>query len=128
MNQNQNESKKAENEEAVNKAIKMVVLNSAIGIFFKLPVCIMPLINVYAEFYFKNPLYKYNHPHFGEFYSMLFDTEFYSLIQDVSSFFFSLSLSIQLFIYKRFDKKFRTGFDRIKDLLFLSVKIIFKKS
>ena len=32
LNQKQNETKKAESEEAVNKAIKMVVLNSAIGI------------------------------------------------------------------------------------------------
>ena len=54
LNQKQNESKKVENEEVVNKAIKMVVLNSAIGIFLKLPVCIIPLLNVYAQFYFKN--------------------------------------------------------------------------
>ena len=53
INQNQNEKKKAENEEAVNKAIKMVVLNSVIGIFFKLPVCFIPLLNVYAKFYYK---------------------------------------------------------------------------
>ena len=50
---NQNKTtKNAEYEEAVNKAIRMVVLNSAIGILFKLTVSIIPIINVVAEFYF----------------------------------------------------------------------------
>ena len=58
-------------------------------------------------------LYKYDHPHFGEFLSMLVDSGFYDLIQDVSHFLFILSLAIQMFIYKRFDKKFRTGYERL---------------
>ena len=50
---NQNKTtKNSEYEEAVNKAIRMVVLNSAIGILFKLSVSIIPIINVVAEFYF----------------------------------------------------------------------------
>ena len=50
---NQNKTtKNAEYEEAVNKAIRMVVQNSAIGILFKLTVSIIPIINVVAEFYF----------------------------------------------------------------------------
>ena len=66
MNQKQDETKKAENEEVVNKAIKMVVLNTAIGIFFKLPAIIIPILKVYAEFYF-NPAYKnlYYKTYFG---------------------------------------------------------------
>ena len=114
LNQKQNESKKAENEEAVNKAIKMVLLNSAIGIFFKLPVCFIPLLNVYAQFYFQNIVYKLNHPQFAEFYSMLFDSQFYVLVQDMSRFFYTMSLSSHLFIYKHFDKKFRTGYEKFK--------------
>ena len=114
MNQKQNESKKAENDEAVNRAIKMVVLNSTIAIFFKLPVCFIPLLNVYAQFYFQNVVYKLHHPQFGEFYSMLFDTQFYALVQDMSHFFFTLSLSLQLFVYKHFDRKFRTGYEKLR--------------
>ena len=68
--QNQNQNKKAENEEAVNKAIKMVVLNSAIGIFFKLPVLLIPLLNLVAQFYYKSASYKLYHPSFAMFYSM----------------------------------------------------------
>ena len=125
---NQQKKQSSESEEAVNKAIKMVVLNSLIGIFFKIPVCIIPLINVYAEFYYKNYLvsfklrltsYQINHPRFGEFYSMFKDTGFYELIQDLSYSLFTLSLAIQIFIYNHFDKKFRTAFDRIKENVYI---------
>ena len=114
LNQKQNESKKVENEEVVNKAIKMVVLNSAIGIFLKLPVCIIPLLNVYAQFYFKNNGFEnIINPYFGEFYSILIETESYFLIQDISHLFYMISLSIQLFTYKHFDKKFRTAYEKL---------------
>ena len=123
MNKTQNQNKKAENEEAVKKAIKMVVLNSSIGILFKLPVCIIPLINMFAKFYYKNKSSKYSHPSFHIFYtSMLIDCGFSTLIQDMSHLFFTLSLSIQMFIYNRFDKKFRTGYDRLKDKAKLKIK------
>ena len=112
MNQKLNDIKKAENENAENKAIKMVVLNSVIGIFFKLPASFIPLLNVVAEFYYKDKMNKYNHPEFGEFYSMLHNTELYSVIQDISYFLYTFSLSIQIFIYIRFDKKFQAGFER----------------
>ena len=116
MNQKQNESKTTECEEAVNKAIKMVVLNSAIGIFFKFPVCFIPLLNVYADD--KNIDHNLN---FSEFFHYLLDSEFYSLIQDMSYFLFTLSLSIQMFIYYRFDKKMMTGYQRIMDKTLKSI-------
>ena len=119
MNQNlNNESKKAENEEAVNKAIKMVILNSSIGIFFKLPVFFIPLLNIWAQFHFKDFNYFKIHTSFGRFYLILLDSGFYFLIQDMSNFFFTFSLSIQMFIYKRFDKKFNLGYERLKDQVF----------
>ena len=123
LNQNlKNENKKAENEEAVNKAIKMVVLNSLIGIFFKLPVFFIPLVNICAQFHFNNWDYYQSHTSFGSFYTILLDSGFYFLIQDMSKFFFTLSLAIQMFIYKRFDKKFNLGYERLKDQLFAYLK------
>jgi hypothetical protein len=120
---NQNKTtKNAEYEEAVNKAIRMVVLNSAIGILFKLPVSIIPIINVVAEFYFKNILSLFLHPGFHEFYLMMYNTGLNILIQDLSGLLYTFSLSIQMFIYKRFDKKFQTGFDRLKEKAFNYVK------
>ena len=62
----------------------MVVLNSTIGIFFKLPVCIIPLINVCADFNYKAArpsAFDYVPPGFGEFYTMFVKTELYGLIQ-----------------------------------------------
>ena len=71
---------------------------------------------------------QYNHPNFGEFYSMLQYTELYSFIQIISYFLYTLSLSIQIFIYNRFDKKFQTGFERLRDNAFVYIKNLFKKS
>ena len=123
LNQKQNVSKTTECEEIVNKAIKMVVLNSVIGIFFKLPVSFLPLLNVFADFFFKKLESYYL---FIEFYSALIDSGFYALIQDMSHFFFTLALSIQLFIYYRFDKKFLIGYQRLKDKAFIYIKNRFK--
>lgn len=119
MNQNlKTENKKAENEEAVNKAIKMVVLNSSIGILFKLPVFFIPLLNICAQFHFKDYNYFRSHTSFGIFYTNLLDSGFYFLIQDMSKLFFTFSLAIQIFIYKRFDKKFNLGYERLKEQFF----------
>ena len=128
MNQKQNDAKKAENENVVNKAIKMVVLNSTIGIFFKLPASFIPLLNIIAKFYYKDEMNLFNHPNFAEFYSMLQDTELISVIQDISYFLYTFSLSIQIFIYNGFDKKFQTGFERLREKAFKYFKNLFKRS
>ena len=123
MNQNQNQNKtKSENEEAVNKAIKMVVLNSTIGICFKLPVCFIPILNFSAQFYY-NGLNGINY--FDYIYSILFDSGLMFLIQDITHLFFTVSLSIQLFIYNRFDKKFRTSYERLKQKVLFKIKNFF---
>ena len=102
-----------ENDDAMNKAIKMVVINTAIGLLFKMPVSFIPVINVYAEFYYKNFNDRYTRPAFGRFYLYLFDNGFYGQISDLTDFLFIVSISIQPFIYKRFDKKIQTAFDRL---------------
>ena len=117
-----------ENEDPVNKAIKMVVLNSLIGIFFKLPVCISPLINLYAKFYYKSKSYRTIQFNFNDFFTYIMDSGFFTLFDAVSQLLFALSLSIQMFIYKRFDKKFRTGYDRIKDNCISDIKKRFSSS
>ena len=113
-NKSKLESTQKENEDAENKAIQMVVINTAIGLLFKMPVSIIPIINVYAEFYFKKSENVSSHPAFGQFYSSLFHNGFYSQISDLADFLFVISISIQFFIYIRFDKKFQTAFDRLK--------------
>ena len=109
------ESTKRENDEAMKKAIRMVVINTSIGLLFKMPLSVIPILNVYAEFYYKRLEKRYIHPGFGRFYSSLFFNGFYGQISDLADFLFILSISIQPFIYKRFDRKIQTGFDRLID-------------
>ena len=113
-NKSKLESVRKENQDAENKAIQMVVINTAIGILFKMPVSFIPIINVYAEFYYKNYNNQFKQPEFGQFYSSLFQNGFYSQISDLADLFFVISISIQLFIYKRFDKKIQIALDRLK--------------
>lgn len=59
---NQNEEKKkkqkTENEEAVNKAIKMVVVDTSIGLLFKMPLLVMPVvIDLYTYYYYYYSLF-----------------------------------------------------------------------
>ena len=108
------ESAQKENQDIIKKAIQMVVINTAIGLLFKMPISFIPIINVYAEFYYKKLYNQKSHPTFGKFYSSLFQNGFYSQITDFADLLFIISISIQLFIYKRFDKKMQTAFDRLK--------------
>lgn len=94
-------------DDIMNKNIKMVVLNTAIGLFFKLPLSFLPIVNAYAQFYYKDPHFRYEKPSFDKFYSYLFESGFYSLIQVFSNLLYLISLSIQFFVYNKFDTKFK---------------------
>lgn len=87
-----------DNEDAVNKVIKMVILNTAISVLFRLPIAFIPLVNVVAEFYYKKYENLFFHPKFGEFYLFILDSGFYDLILDCSdSYFYSLYFSNYLY-------------------------------
>ena len=104
------EAKKKENKDAIDKLIHMVVINTALGVLFKLPSSFIPLDNLYATFYYRSYKNLFIAPVFGEFYSYLMDTGFYSLINDICEFLYIVSIAILFFIYKRFDKKFQEGY------------------
>lgn len=114
MSQKNVEDKRKEYEMAVQKAVKMVVINTAVGLIFKLPISIPPFINTYAEFYYKDQEKKYTKPSFGRFYTKMLDSGFYELMIDLGNFLFLISISIQFFLYKKFDKKFLTGLKRLR--------------
>ena len=115
LNPAQAKTKKKENDEVVKRSVKMVVLNTAIGIVLKMPSSFLPVVNLCADSYFRHFNQRYKHPAFGEFYSTLIDGEFYGTIEDFSKFLYCFSLSIQFFIYLIFDKKFKTGYDNFKN-------------
>ena len=77
-----------------------------------MPVSFIPVVNVYAEFYYKNFNDRYTRPAFGHFYLHLFTNGFYNQISDLADFLFIVSISIQPLVYKRFDRKIQTAFGR----------------
>ena len=107
------ENQKQENDDAISKVIKMVILNTAISVLFRLPIAFIPVVNVFAEFYYKNYLNQFIHPKFGEFYSFLLNSGFYDCILECSDLLCNFSLFIQFFIYRNFDRLFKTGLDRL---------------
>lgn len=111
------QSKKAkENEDVINKAIKMVILNTALSILFKIPFVFIPIVNVIAGFYYKDRQFAYDHAKFGRFYGALNSSGMYVLIPILYDFFYTVFISFQLFIFVSFDKKIASGFDRIFSL------------
>ena len=104
------ENMKKENEGALKKANKMVILNTTISILFRMPIAFLPIINIYAEFYYKNDSNPLNHRNFDIFYTFLTDSGFYQIIIELSDLLYTFSLSFLLFIYLNFDKKFYEGF------------------
>ena len=106
-NEKQFEKKKSELEETMKRNIRMVILNTSIGLILKLPLVFLPLVNTIAKFYYKDFNMRYKNLAFDHFYFQLFEADFYSLIQDFTELLFLISLSIQFFIYKKFDQKFK---------------------
>ena len=103
----QMDKKKSELEDTMNKCIRMVIVNTSIGLLFKLPLVFLPLINTIAKFYYKDVNKRYNNLVFDRFYTQLFEAGFYSLFQDFTELLYLISISIQFFIYKKFDKKIK---------------------
>jgi len=106
-------NKKPETEEAISKAIKMVVINTTIALFFKLPLSFLPVINVIANYFYKNENNRLKGEAFSEFHFILYEAGFHELIPDLSDFLYNLAISIQFLIYYHFDKKFKTGFNQL---------------
>ena len=106
-NDKQMEKKKSDLEETMKKSIRMVVLNTSIGLVFKLPLVFLPLVNTIAKFYYKDHNNRYRNLDFDHFYALLFESDFYVLIHDSTELLYLISVTIQFFIYKTFDKKFK---------------------
>jgi hypothetical protein len=97
----------------MNKAFRMVVINTVIALLFKMPISFMPILNVYAEFYYKRFEMRYIRPAFARFFTSIIFTGFNGLITDLADFLYILSISIQPLIYRHFDKKIKLAFNRL---------------
>jgi len=94
----------------MNKAIKMVVLNTSLGIVFKIPLSLMSIVNVIAKLYFKNAHPSRSNPKLDWFFHYLYDSGLSNVIPDIADLLYTILISIQLFIYIHFDKKMKTAF------------------
>ena len=120
---NNKSSSKKEAEDPMNNAIKMVVLNSGLNILFKLPLAYIPIHNSIGTFYFKSQAYYGGRLDFYKYNWTLVKTGFFYSIPDLADFLYTLLISVQLFIYIRFDKKIKTASNK-----FLSASNDFRKS
>ena len=100
----QQEAKKKESENALNNARSMIIWNTTLNFLFKLPSALYSLFYLYYAITKSNIL---NHPIFSNFYRhFCIDGEICNMIITLSEFLYFLCISIQLFFYKHFDKKF----------------------
>ena len=66
-----------------------------------------------VQFYYKDQTKRFTSPAFGEFYSVLFDTDFYALVHDWSDLLYTLSVPIQILVFVSFDKKFKEAVEML---------------
>ena len=110
----QQEKKKKENEKVINKVILMIILNSTIGVLLKLPTLIYSIMDLYYGIYRLNDLQVFYRPAFGRFYlRFCIDANFCQMFLHLADLLFLVSISIQLFFFNHFDKKFKIAFSRI---------------
>lgn len=110
----QQEKRQTESELAMDNAIFMVILNTIVSVLLKLPTCVYSLIFMYYNIYKLNGYYMYYNPRFGIFFKLIcMESYFCDMLLTMANFLYLLHISIQFFFFKRFDKKFKTAFDRI---------------
>jgi len=105
--------KNKEKDDAINKALKMVILNTTLGIIFKIPLSIMSIVNLIAKLYFQKSQFSQSNPELDSFFSNFYACGLSNVIPDVADLLYTILISIQFFIYIHFDIKIKTAFDRI---------------
>lgn len=111
--------KQIEMRDSMNNAIRMVIINSMLNILFKLPQMLVPIENAVETFYFHSKRFDHCDPiktcHFGiaSFSNNFRDSFVYYMLPDLSDSLYNILISIQLFLYAKFDKKIKMGLDRL---------------
>lgn len=101
----------AEINHAIVNAVRMVIMNSTMNFLFKLPLVFIPLLNVIAAIYFKSDNYKQNLDlRFDNFIKYLTASDLITLMNETADVLFNLYISIQVFIYFKYDFKLKEAF------------------
>jgi len=119
MNANLKEKLHKENEESVRRVIKMVILNSTVNIFCKIPMTITSLNDLRLMIQrgdFKNiqPYFEYLH-WFTFSYNMKYicsSDRICEIFQSFGNLLYLISLSLSIVFLKSFDKKFQNAFQQ----------------
>ena len=118
IKKNNSTQKELEMREAMNNAIRMVVFNSILNLVFKLPLSFVPLSNAIATFYYqRNPIqfgFSTSNLEYHTFYNKLLQANLIYTIPDFGEWLLAILISIQLFVYSKFDRKIKTGLDRFR--------------
>lgn len=110
---------KRENDQTINRAFQMAILNALVIFLLKLPIFISSIL----EFYFKEVFSRrygyfsldtalYNSKDSFSFTSFYFDMKGYYVLASFSNLLYTTSTSLTLLFYFKFDKNFQTTFDR----------------
>ena len=107
----QQEKKKTDNENVMDNAISMVILNTSLNLLLKLPESLYSLIYLWYGIYL-----HYNDPFVWEnrvlerfFKLVCLTSQFCGMLQRLSDFLYLLSISLQFFFYKHYDKKLNSA-------------------
>jgi len=103
INVNDFREQNRDSEKVISRGIKVIILYTVINFLFKIPSIFLPTVNLYAQFYNKKEIRLYEKPEFKEFYMWLINSGFFVMFEDLLNLLFFFTISIQLFVYRRFD-------------------------
>ena len=107
----QQEKKKTDNENVLDNAISMVILNTSLNLFFKLPATLYSLIYLcYSIYLHYNVPFVWESFVFERFFKLVcINANFCDMLQNLSDFLYLLSISLQFVFYKHYDKKLNSA-------------------
>ena len=102
----QQEKKKLDNENVLNNAISMVILNSTLNLLLKFPTALYSMIYLFYGIYRQHLTYSVReNRNWNRFYMRVcIDANFCQMFLKLSEFLYLLSISLQFLFYKHYDK------------------------
>ena len=107
----QQEKKKTDNENVLDNAISMVILNTTLNLILKLPASLYSLIYLWYSIYLhKNVPFLWENVTLERFFKRFcISAKFCGMLLQLSDFLYLLSISLQFFFYKHYDKKLNSA-------------------
>lgn len=100
------EKKKSENEAALHNAISMVIVNTSLGVLLKIPSSFYSVTYLIIRTCLKDSNYSEYYKALGRFFYACTILRICEMSVALFDFLYLLSISVSLFVYRHFDKKF----------------------